>query len=217
MVRWCDNRQSYQPLGMAEVPAMSETATYGPYSEAVMRIIAFLESGRLLRGCTKTLLSANVYVIPSLAGVKQYREPSRPEADDEDPLRNLPPAPPSWSDILVTDTADFYAHYAEIIGDGFGLYLEQMDLLRRRVYGIIEPQLVVRLPVYEIEEIAGHFGLIMDFVSVYGEARDDFPHRLYEVYLNGGYPCGWRGWFPNGQLVVYCESEFPSLQASKQN
>ena len=30
-----------------------------------------------------------------------------------------------------------------------------------------------------------------------------FLEKQIEVYKNGGFPCGWKGQFPNGIMVVY--------------
>ena len=74
--------------------------------------------------------------------------------------------------------------------------------LHRELYAVIEAQLATRLPLYEIEEVHTHFGMIVWHRGLYGD-REDFADRLYQQYLRGGYPCGWDGRFPAGRLVVY--------------
>lgn len=187
---------------------MNESKVYGPHTDTVLSVMAFLRSEKLLKprlGAT-TLEDPGIFVIRTLDGIKQYREPPSIDPNDEDAMLDPPPSPPLWVDILGMDSPQFYSDRKELIGDGLTVYIDNLDRLRAEVYPTIQPQLLGRIPRYEIEEIVGHFWLILDFVSVYGEHRDDLPHRLYRVYLSGGYPCGWRGWFPQGQLVVYCAS-----------
>ena len=35
------------------------------------------------------------------------------------------------------------------------------------------------------------------------ESQSEFHQSLYNVYKNGGIPCGWKGDFPDGELLVY--------------
>ena len=31
----------------------------------------------------------------------------------------------------------------------------------------------------------------------------DFLEKQIEVYQNGGFPCGWKGYYPEGKMVVF--------------
>ncbi len=39
--------------------------------------------------------------------------------------------------------------------------------------------------------------------GVFSKIKDDFIEKQIEVYKNGGFPCGWKGEFPDGVMVVY--------------
>ena len=39
--------------------------------------------------------------------------------------------------------------------------------------------------------------------GIFSNIKDDFIEKQIEVYKNGGFPCGWKGEFPNGVMVVY--------------
>lgn len=38
--------------------------------------------------------------------------------------------------------------------------------------------------------------------AVYG-MQDNFYNQIFQIYKNGGWPCGWNGNYPNGQLIAY--------------
>ena len=38
--------------------------------------------------------------------------------------------------------------------------------------------------------------------AIIGE-KDNFFEKIFQVYLSGGWPCGWDGDYPNGKLKVY--------------
>ena len=33
--------------------------------------------------------------------------------------------------------------------------------------------------------------------------NNDFFEKIFEIYLSGGWPCGWEGKFPNGKVKVF--------------
>ena len=39
--------------------------------------------------------------------------------------------------------------------------------------------------------------------GIFSKIKDDFIEKQIEVYQNGGFPCGWKGEFPDGVMVVY--------------
>lgn len=32
---------------------------------------------------------------------------------------------------------------------------------------------------------------------------DNFYERIFDIYKQGGWPCGWKGAYPNGKIIVY--------------
>lgn len=32
---------------------------------------------------------------------------------------------------------------------------------------------------------------------------DNFYEKIFEVYKQGGWPCGWKGTYPIGEIIVY--------------
>ncbi len=54
--------------------------------------------------------------------------------------------------------------------------------------------------------------IYVDFLSIIAykalnekidEGEEFFLEKQIEVYRGGGFPCGWRGEFPKGEMVVY--------------
>ena len=83
------------------------------------------------------------------------------------------------------------------------------------VYGDIYKEIKnLNLDRKELEDIDGF--IYNDFLSIiayksFAEIDDKeiyendkmFLEKQIEVYKNGGFPCGWKGEFPNGVMVVY--------------
>ncbi|MGY0694933.1 hypothetical protein ACW2QC_19560 [Virgibacillus sp. FSP13] len=32
---------------------------------------------------------------------------------------------------------------------------------------------------------------------------DNFYERVFKVYKEGGWPCGWKGTYPNGEMIAF--------------
>ncbi|MDR0481061.1 MAG: hypothetical protein LBG66_04150 [Gallionellaceae bacterium] len=40
-------------------------------------------------------------------------------------------------------------------------------------------------------------------INIYVNGQNKLFDRMWEIYSQGGWPCGWKGEYPEGQLVVY--------------
>jgi hypothetical protein len=40
-------------------------------------------------------------------------------------------------------------------------------------------------------------------INIYVNGQNKLFDRMWEIYSQGGWPCGWKGEYPKGQLVVY--------------
>jgi hypothetical protein len=83
----------------------------------------------------------------------------------------------------------------------------EFDLLR----GFMKYHLVDAIHIKShIQEIHPHlvgwvfedFYRFLIYKTLFGEL-DAFHQKLYNVYADGGIPCGWKGEFPDGNLLVY--------------
>jgi hypothetical protein len=53
-----------------------------------------------------------------------------------------------------------------------------------------------------VDWACGDFYLFLLNMTIF-ESQSEFHQSLYNVYKNGGIPCGWKGDFPDGELLVY--------------
>ncbi len=42
--------------------------------------------------------------------------------------------------------------------------------------------------------------------AILGET-DNLYEKMFQAYLSGGWPCGWKGNYPNGKLIIYYPQE----------
>ena len=59
------------------------------------------------------------------------------------------------------------------------------------------------LPSEFTDVISEDFYVFINELTFFKELHP-LQQRLFDVYKNGGFPCGWRGDFPDGQLLVFC-------------
>lgn len=52
------------------------------------------------------------------------------------------------------------------------------------------------------EEIEGDLTICALNRLVNGETNN-FYEKIFEIYKNGGWPCGWKGTYPIGEIIVY--------------
>jgi len=100
----------------------------------------------------------------------------------------------------------------------------QMREVRRLSYSISDfdhvreklSALLGKLTLYVARGVTGDYSDVVDdiiadlyncaFSRAVSGTRNSFFEKIYEVYKKGGWPCGWKGEYPAGLMVVY----FPS-------
>jgi len=71
----------------------------------------------------------------------------------------------------------------------------------------IELQLEQRLPQYHVNEIQLQISLIIQKRCSLGVRHEHLIEEvLFRSYKAGGYPCGWLGEYPDGELLIYSVS-----------
>ena len=113
-----------------------------------------------------------------------------------------------WESIVSSSSNIMYAYILDL-PDGQIAKYETFHPLFSKIVGEIadRAQLFVGLPQDRIIPIRtritwdiAHYLYSCEFIEYF---EHSFPFRLGESYLQGRFPCGWRGVFPYGQLVVY--------------
>lgn len=138
---------------------------------------------------------SSFFVIHSLADVNRFRFIDMPLAQIVDV---------NWADILAADDR-------MLVGGGISKseFDQQGKILRwwnssygKEVVSLVMAQLLWMPSEEQAAHIASHFDDIGFYRACFG-VTDTVRERLFRVYRTGGYPCGWRGRFPTGDLVVY--------------
>src|SRR3569833_3112775 len=54
-----------------------------------------------------------------------------------------------------------------------------------------------------IDDIDADLCAIAESRALIGKTNE-FYEALFRAYISGGWPCGWKGQYPEGKMVVYC-------------
>jgi hypothetical protein len=162
---------------------------YGPHTALVEEVIAFIAQGGVLRP-TAPADEANALVLDNLETAKEYAW-SRQIADDESP---------TWNDLREDQAAPFhavpYAHpeLKPAYDAAEGLLEQFLALLREKL-----PREYAHL----IDDVAGDLANCARNRALNGLVEDSFWERVWRIYRQGAWPCGWEGDYPAGRIVIY--------------
>lgn len=168
--------------------------TFGNYSSAVEEVIAFVENHNVLAKPYEPIdeqIGMATRKIFNLDDVDRYRDPDWPNAAIASDM--------AWIDIQRTDQHLFSSKWSE---EFTNVTQPALEPVQRQMWQILEDQFSGVLPEIEIGEIDGFFRHLQYLRGASGQT-DSFDERLYKVYQAGGYPCGWAGSFPEGELIVF--------------
>ena len=163
---------------------------FGEYTEEVEEVLEFIRSDRLLSG-GDIPDDVDVYVIRSLKQI--------PTEDDYfyDNLEY------TWNDIIANEAAVFYGIESETCGRSYSydhkFLSELVDSLMER-YNKTFPEYYKKY--YLDKEIPGILCYIVHCRIIMGK-QNQFFEMLFKVFQSGGYPCGWKGKYPEGKLIVF--------------
>lgn len=174
---------------------MGDENRFGPGTALVVQVIQFVDSGGVLRGKFRPSpdLPYPVHVIHSLNDVERFRSFEHPRSEIDSSWE--------WQDIRSSSECAFSAASNRVADwwNGPGALLQKEGL---RFGHILRAQLGELVPEDECLEIADQLWSLMMNRSVLGP-NDLIYERLWQYYLASGYPCGWRGTYPDGELVVF--------------
>ncbi|WP_199065711.1 hypothetical protein [Chitinimonas sp. BJB300] len=170
---------------------MAKQIDIGENTNLVLDVLNFLTSGNLLNPSGKAYLSNgfidDLETAKSFAWEKFYGE------DDY-----------TWSDLRSEKMSEIW----DVIYAEKEKYVEvdnQISSLLDEISRVVQVQLDHQ-----------HKDLLDDIVSdiqsclysraVFGKENFFFEQILF-VYLNGGWPCGWKGNWPDGKLIGYFKTE----------
>jgi len=174
---------------------MEENSTlneYGKHSELVKEVLRFVKDGQVLSKPfdVKLTNAFDVRMITSMDGIDRFRDPDWPDSEICDSV---------WFDIKRIDEGLLHNAASNEFTETIWPIVEAN---RRNTWNELESHLKNVLPTYEIEEILGDFDYLMLLRAAAGKTKS-FSEQLYCIYQAGGYPCGWSGSYPEGELVVF--------------
>lgn len=171
---------------------------FGPHTAEVREVIDFACSGGVLRGPFRpdAFRDFDTRVVHSLDDVLRYREHHEPRTEAWSTREE-------WWDIRQIDMVEYHAEADSVAGywssGGIVEKIEEAsDLIQQRLLELLPGV----LPRDEIVQMADDFEMTMRFRAVFGQ-NDHIQEKFFRVYRASGYPVGWVGKFPEGQLVVF--------------
>lgn len=168
---------------------------FGPHTAAVREVIDFACSGRVLSGPFRKeeFSEFDTRAVYSLDDVFRYR-------DDWVPRTEPWSTSEAWWDIRQSDAKAL--RQAKKSQPEYGVadrkIIEASDMIQtwlcRELAGV--------LPEEQLVDISDDFEMVIRYRVIFG--RNNFIYeKLLRVYQASGYPVGWVGEFPKGQLVVF--------------
>lgn len=104
-----------------------------------------------------------------------------------------------WDIVRSSQIINMEERYS---GDPYELIMEIFKYVSRKLKNsnIKDKALDERIP-YLIDSINDDFCKII--FNEYCSINNQFFNNLLQVYLAGGWPCGWEGQYPKGKLVIF--------------
>lgn len=171
---------------------MEEKMRFGPHTDLVEEVIDYARTGRLFtspyRGDTDAVL-----IEGDFAKAQERSWTQDPEDDYA-----------IWSDLREIVMSKVRGQRNKL--SGFNAVGQELPKLGDELSAIFKKRLV-RGPYDAImDEVASDFYRCAYKRAVLGD-QSHFFETLYECYRAGGWPCGWKGEYPEGKLVVYLPDE----------
>jgi hypothetical protein len=132
----------------------------------------------------------SVRVIRTINDVDRFRDPDFPYSEIKES---------NWVDVMRVDDRLFYASpmsHVVALTETTNKFANEFD-------AVILSSCCEHLPEDECHYISTDLWWIMTFRAALGVVEESFVERRLSIYEKGGFPCGWCGIFPAGQLVVF--------------
>jgi hypothetical protein len=158
---------------------------YGPHSSEVEEILRFVDAGGALRPITHLQVEgARVVLNLDEAQGAAYSQ----HFDDEGM---------TWTDIRENEMA-------EVLSPTYSMpeWPAIEEALRQATASFFRTLQRQHGRQRWLNEVAADLRSIITNHAVFG-ASDSFFERLWRIYRQGGWPCGWDGSYPGGNLVVW--------------
>ncbi|MCA9014925.1 MAG: hypothetical protein KDA77_06285, partial [Planctomycetaceae bacterium] len=181
---------------------------FGPHNEDVQEVIAFVQSGKLLSiPFDQQLAETSGYKIKQIHTFEEidlYRKSLNDCMDDYEPYIKRA----DWNDLLRDDIGKMmnYGDTTEnfkVIEKLDDSLTSQFDQLWKQFFILVNDQLKGILTKDEADIIADNLYMVCNCRALFGKDKSFRHETLFPIYQAGGYPCGWDGAFPRGQIAVF--------------
>ena len=165
---------------------------FGQHSEAVEDVLRFLREDELLAG-TARLAVLDAWLITDRTLTDDFGLPYEDvdfESDEPHPDSR------TWAEIKAEDDIS----YGKDAIEGFSAI---DSVYRDEIASPILAQLEYKLREVDLGVIMDEFTMLALHRCQFGVRPESWWERLYKIYRDGGYVCGWHGHYPEGKLVVY--------------
>lgn len=169
---------------------------FGLHSALVEEVLTFVENKGVLREPYRVVDDQTVIstrTVNSLEDIDRFRDPDWPNSEVIGDM--------AWLDIQRVDEHTYCSQektlrITEQIKHSLSLYATT-------IYCCLSKQFGGLLPENEINRMGGTFDAILYTRALFGADLERWHEKLFRVYQAGGYPCGWAGAYPDGELIVY--------------
>ncbi|QDT45317.1 hypothetical protein Pan241w_54370 [Gimesia alba] len=181
---------------------------FGPHNEDVQEVIAFVQSGKLLSiPFDQQLAETSGYKIKQIHTFEEidlYRKSLNDCMDNYEPYIKRA----DWDDLLRNDigkmmnygdTTEKFKNIEELDSS----LTSQFDQLWKQFFILVNDQLKGILTKDESDIIADDLYMVCKCRALFGKDKSFRHETLFPIYQAGGYPCGWEGAFPRGQVAVF--------------
>ncbi len=172
---------------------------FGQFSSSVTEVLDFVQHHGILQKPFDGPLDGKlqIHLVSTLEDIERFRDPDADMAEIKGDI--------NWSDILSRMEDEFHDARESHPGVFDEQLRENIRCASGQLWSTFDQQLSPILPEIEVSNVDGFFYSIMLLRAVNG-ATDSFSEQLFDLYRANGYPCGWRGAFPDGKIVVYTTS-----------
>ncbi|WP_339732757.1 hypothetical protein [uncultured Gimesia sp.] len=181
---------------------------FGPLNDAVQEVIAFVQSGKLLSVPFDQQFAETsgykIKLIHTFDEINLYRKSMNDCGVDYKPYIRCV----DWDDLLRDDVNKLMEY-----GDWPGIYIKIKELelalntvfeqLRKQLFILVNDQLKGILSKEEADLIVDGMYMVCKSRTLFNKESGFFHESIFPIYQAGGYPCGWSGAFPRGQMVVF--------------
>jgi hypothetical protein len=160
----------------------------GPHAAAAAEIFDVIEAGGILRP-SQPLSIPGARVLTDLKAAGDFA------------WRQFEEGTTNWTDLRTRESAAL-KKLLRARADLAPLVQRRYELVFEWIFDQLQPRLDPALAEL-LEDVAGDLDNCVCARLLNGAGESGFFEQLWNVYRQGGWPCGWEGAYPGGNLVLY--------------